>query len=205
MRSALTRIATAIVAALVAQGCMAQPQSATASWLDEARPDSWNAPRKQIPAAPSMPSSIDPRCQKFARLPQLAQDRLVRANGWDLIGPFQGGWDVVIIQGAAGYDGMCRPLQYQTFVFVGGEFAGTLSPTPMNSRSDGALGRVSLESQTQLTAEYSRYKESDALCCPSRRTVAVFEIVTDDGVVRPISVSTSPTTTDSEDRSSSDK
>jgi hypothetical protein len=45
-------------------------------------------------------------------------------------------------RGTAGYDGMCRPRQYQDFVFVGSVFAGTLSPQPMDSRTDGALGRV---------------------------------------------------------------
>jgi Type III secretion system lipoprotein chaperone (YscW) len=37
---------------------------------------------------------------------------------------------------------------------VRGAFAGTLSPQPMDSRADGALTRVSLQSQNRLAAEY---------------------------------------------------
>src|SRR5262245_62057315 len=87
---------------------------------------------------------------------------------------------------------MCRPRQYQTFVFVQGAFAGTLSPQPMNSRTDGALSQVSLQINPRLTAEYLRYAEKDALCCPSRTTRVVFEI-TKDGAVQPVSASTSET------------
>lgn len=93
---------------------------------------------------------------------------------------------------------MCRPLQYQSFVFVDGEFAGTLSPEPMDSRTDGALGHITLHSGTQLTAEYSRYEESDPLCCPSRRTVVTFEIATDPVTVRPASATTEPSARNSD-------
>src|SRR5690606_26859534 len=202
MRSILIPITAVLVSAFLTQSCIAQPQAAKASWLDEARPQSWNEPDQQIPAAPRIETAPDPRCRRSARAPQLDEDRQIRDRGWELVGPFQGGWDVLIIQGTASYDGMCRPLQYQSFVFVRGAFACTLAPEPMNSRSDGALGRTTLQSQTQLTAEYSRYDESDALCCPSRRTVVTFEISANPAIVRPNSTSTSPTTQDSSDASS---
>ena len=70
----------------------------------------------------------DPRCQERARPPQVDEDKRVREQGWDLVGPYQGGWEIVVIRGTAGYDGMCRPRQYQDFVFVRGAFVGTLSP-----------------------------------------------------------------------------
>ena len=87
-------------------------------------------------------------------------------------------------------DGMCRPLQYQDFVFVGGVFAGTLAPAPMDTRTDGAINRVSLTSATQLTAEYARYGKSDALCCPSRTTRVNFDIAADPPAVRAASAAT---------------
>jgi hypothetical protein len=43
--------------------------------------------------------------------------------------------------------------QYQDFLFVRGVFAGTLSPQPMDSRTDAALERVFLWSAARLTAE----------------------------------------------------
>jgi heat shock protein HslJ len=76
---------------------------------------------------------------------------------------------------------------------VRGAFAGTLSPQPMYSRTDGAISRVWLENGTQLTAEYMRYAASDALCCPSRTTSVTFDIAGDRPVVRPASAWTSNT------------
>ncbi len=96
-----------------------------------------------------------------------------------------------MIRAAAGYDGMCRPLQYQDFVFVRGVFAGTLSPQPMDSRTDGALSQVSLQGPTRVAAAYARYAATDALCCPSRTTNVIFEVANDGSAVRPLSVSTS--------------
>jgi len=87
---------------------------------------------------------------------------------------------------------MCRPREYQAFVFVRGVFAGTLSPQPMESRSDGSLGRLFLQNEKQLIAEYQRYDKSDPLCCPTKHTSVVFDI--ENGpLVRPVSASTSQT------------
>jgi heat shock protein HslJ len=156
------------------------------SWLDSPKPDSWNKAGLSIPAAPKLESG-DVRCRDLARPPELAEDIRVKERGWDLVGAFQGGWQVLVIRGTAGYDGMCRPRQYQDFVFLRGTFAGTLSPQPMDSRTDGALTRVTLQSATRLTAEYHRYASTDALCCPSRTTSVVFDIAFDGPIVRPVS------------------
>jgi hypothetical protein len=86
---------------------------------------------------------------------------------------------------------MCRPRQFQGFVFVRGTFAGTLSPRTMDSRTDGALARVSLESGRRLIAEYNRYAAADPLCCPSGTTSVVFDIASDGPALRPVSTSTS--------------
>lgn len=58
---------------------------------------------------------------------------------------------------------MCRPRQYQAFVFVRGVFAGLLSPEMMGSRTDGALSQVFLQGNDRMTAEYVRYRGGSAV------------------------------------------
>jgi len=164
----------------------------TSSWLDDSKPGSWSIPGAAIPRAPRAAGTTDPRCRALARPAESSTDKQLTAQGWDLIGAYQGGWGVLVLQGAASYDGMCRPQSYQEFVFVRGVFAGTLSPGTMDSRTDGSLNRVALQGDRRLVADYAPYARSDALCCPSRTTSVVFEIATDQAVVRPLSTSTVP-------------
>lgn len=182
---AWTSLFLAVVAAPVASA-----QQPAASWLDDERPASWNEAGMLIPSAPKTDDEVDPKCAETARPPELEEDKRLRFRGWDLVGAYQGGWNVRIVQATAGYDGMCRPRQYQAFVFVRGIFAGTLSPQPMDSRTDGALATVSLLAGDRLTAEYARYAETDPLCCPSGTTIVAFDIDADVPVVRPVSAST---------------
>jgi len=49
-------------------------------------------------------------------------------------------------------DGMCRPAHFNVFVFVGGRFAGTLSPQLMTSRLDASIGAL------RIAAEFARYR-----------------------------------------------
>jgi hypothetical protein len=192
MTSTLVRVTSLTIAIVVA--CypgIGRSQVKVASWLDEPIPASWNKPGLPIPAAPRIQGNVDPRCRDLARPPQLEEDKRLRDQGWDLVGAYQAGWEILVIRGTAGHDGMCRPRQYQDFVFVRTVFAGTLSPQAMDSRTDGALGRVSLQSNSRLTAEYVRYAATDPLCCPSRTTNVVFDIAPDAPVLRPVSASTS--------------
>jgi heat shock protein HslJ len=183
---------TSLMIAIVAwHPGIGRAQGKAAAWLDQAKPASWNKPGQPIPAAPKIQGAVDPRCKQAARPAQLDEDTRVQGQGWDLVGPYHGGWQVLVIRGTAGYDGMCRPRQYQDFVFVRGVFAGTLSPHAMDSRTDGALSRVSLQSGSHLIAEYERYSAADPLCCPSRKTNVVFDVATDGPVLRPVSSSTS--------------
>lgn len=182
-------IMLAAIGAVACQPTMPITQAESGFWLDDPIPATWNAVGGEFPSAPTV-EIVDPRCAQLARPAELAEDRRVQDSGWDLVGTYQGGWQVVIVRGAAGYDGMCRPLRYQAFVFIAGAFAGTLSPEPMNSRADGALDRVNVQDAQQLTAEYRRYTANDPLCCPSGTTTVVFEI-DDDSIVRPIFASTS--------------
>ena len=105
------------------------------TWLDGDLA-SWNTPGMAIPAAPTIDGNPDPRCVERERPAETAEDDALIAEGWHLFLPYQRGWGVTLISGLASYDGMCRPLGYQSFVFVDGVFAGTVSPEPMNSRTD---------------------------------------------------------------------
>jgi hypothetical protein len=191
MKSYVRRVVLLTIAIALSHPGMVRSQAKLAAWLDEPTPASWNTPGLPIPDAPRTQESVDPRCRDLARPPELEADKRLQSRGWDLVGAYQGGWQTVVIRGTATYDGMCRPRQFQDFVFVRGVFAGTLSRQVMESRTDGALARVFLQSNRQLIAEYARYAPSDALCCPSGTTRVVFEITGDPPVLRPVSSSPS--------------
>jgi LppP/LprE lipoprotein len=143
-----------------------------------------------IPVAPQGQKNPDPRCRELLREPASEVDRQVRAQGWDLVGAASEGEQIRVIVGTADYDGMCRPRQYQEFVFARGIFAGTLAPHPMDSRTDGALIRVTIAADGKVQAEYARYAPADPLCCPSRVTTVTFEIENEPPVLKPVSAST---------------
>jgi hypothetical protein len=191
MTSALVRFAPLTLVMLGSVPAIGGSQAPAASWLGEAKPASWNKPGTSIPAAPKLEEAVDPRCKAMVRPPQSDEDERVRDRGWELIGAFQGGWQIVVVRGTAGYDGMCRPRQYQDFVFVRGAFAGTLSPRAMDSRTDGAIRRVFLQGPGRVIAEYDRYSAKDPLCCPSGTTTVTFDIMPDGPFVSPVSASTS--------------
>jgi heat shock protein HslJ len=187
-----TSIRAALLIAIVAGpiAVIHSQRTVTASWLDVPKPSAWNTPGATVPLAHRTSAPSEDRCLALARPAQTDLDERVRDEGWDLVDAYQGGWHMVVIRGAASYDGMCRPIAYQDFVFVRGAFAGTLAPRPMDSRSDGALSRVFLQNEHQLIAEYQRYDRSDPLCCPTKTTRVVFEIA-NGPVVQPVSASTS--------------
>lgn len=163
--------ALALVVALASMAASARAQEAP-SWLEATgTPGNWNVAGMAVPLAPVVPV-LNPRCAESARWPEGPADQAVADAGWGLFGTYQGGWGVLLIQGTAGFDGMCRPLGYETFVFVDGVFAGTTSPEPMDSRSTGAQTNVALRGRA-LSAAFLRYATADPLCCPSRPSVAV--------------------------------
>jgi hypothetical protein len=154
------------------------PLSASAqdvSWLDGDL-TSWNTNGMAIPTAPTVDGNTDPRCAERERPAETDEDNALIAKGWRLFLPYQRGWGVTLVSGLASYDGMCRPLGYQSFVFVDGVFAGTVSPEPMNSRTDGAASDVKLWYADQVSAEYLRYAPDDPLCCPSSTDSIQFTI-----------------------------
>jgi hypothetical protein len=158
--------------ALFLVACAAAAGSAGAAdpkptWLEGAI-ENWNKPAAELPKAPAPAASPDPRCSETARKPASKDDRAVVAAGWTLVGAAQIFGGTRAFLATAGFDGMCRPLDYQGFVFVEGRFVGTLAPAPMRARLDGSLIALRLTSETALSADFARYFEQDPLCCPSR-------------------------------------
>jgi len=171
-------VIVALVALLVA--AFGRGARADGSWLD-APIQNWNTPGASLPAAPAMDPSTNPMClgpQSQARPPETAEDYALTDAGWTLVAAYQGGFGVKLIEALSGYDGMCRPLGYQVFVFVDGSFAGTLSPVLMDSRMDGALSRDALFSRQNLSATFLRYTPTDPLCCPSSMSSLSYTIDT---------------------------
>ncbi|MGB5594371.1 MAG: LppP/LprE family lipoprotein [Crocosphaera sp.] len=149
----------------------------TKIWLDNELKN-WNKIGQMIPNAPKIdadPPSID-RCKEQVREAKTPQERSIFKAGWELFGPRQTYDQTTVITAMSGVDGMCRPLGYQAFVFVEEQFAGTLSPQAMNSRTDGDISRILLTSSSNLFVEYKRYNESDALCCASGMSRVSFKI-----------------------------
>jgi hypothetical protein len=169
--AALAAIAAAAIAA-------AAPAGAAKSWLDAAPLVNWNHAGAALPAAPAAANDASDfrRCAAQVRRPSTAEDRAVEAKGWRLFGAYQLFGRTSLVNGLAGVDGMCRPAEFQTFVFSGGRFAGTLSPMRMNARADGQLEILSLFSEASITAPFRRYTASDPLCCPSSVTTVEFQL-----------------------------
>jgi hypothetical protein len=119
---------------------------------------------------------------------ETAADHQLLERGWLLFGAYQGGWGIAVIRAGASVDGMCRPLQYNVFVFRHGQLVGTVAPTLMDSRTDGQeagvtlLGPLEPQGPVRLTARFLRYAPNDPLCCPSLPAVVVtYEVQQADG------------------------
>lgn len=171
---------TLLVAAVTLAFTPLLAQTSGPSWLD--RPlTGWNQSLTGVPRPPSGDQAVQnfaARCKFDLRRTSVGERALAEA-GWlpylhvdrQLV---QG--DVEIIAGMSGADGMCRPTGFNLFVFVGGRLAGTLSPVPMSSREDGSVGAVRLAPEGTITAEFARYTEKDALCCPSSRVSVRYRV-----------------------------
>jgi len=188
-------LALALAVGLVAAG--AGPARADGAWLD-APLQNWNTPGQDIPILVTTMEALDPRCLERTRPAESPEEAQVVKQGWRLVGAYQGGWGARIVMGALKFDGMCRPMIFQAFVFQDGVFAGTLSPSAMDSRTDGSLSDVVIlakaPSETlRLMATFARYTPNDALCCPSARSLVDYEIVMEGGkpLVKPLRVNTS--------------
>jgi LppP/LprE lipoprotein len=189
------RVLAALVAPVLWVGSDTAQLFGSEAWLDQIVAN-WNRPDASVPPAPVVEGAAQnlTRCREARRPSTLAADRAVRAAGWTLFGPAQLFSATTVVMAMADVDGMCRPLRYQAFVFVNGRFAGTLSPVPMDSRTDGALSIVRLFHANEMVGEFTRYTATDPLCCPSRTSTVIYRIdpAPRAPVVTPVTVSTSP-------------
>jgi hypothetical protein len=145
----------------------AAQQPGPGAWLEASPPDNWNTPGADLPAAPSPYVSPDPRCGTQERPPESPEEDQVVGAGWHIFNAAQVGWGLRLVDGLVGYDGMCRPVQFQGFVFADGQFAGTISPMPMDSRGDGVGRILDMRGPADLFGQFVRYAPTDPLCCPS--------------------------------------
>lgn len=158
-------------------------RAAGGEWLDATPVARWNTQGAAIPKPPTAEGEplAAGRCASQTRPPDTPGDRALATAGWQLVGPLQVFGEVSLATAAVAADGMCRPLGLQAFVFVRGRFAGTLSPHPMNSRTDGVVTDLRLLSRDRIMVSYARYAGEDALCCPSRTSTAAFGITRSPG------------------------
>lgn len=146
---------------------------------------SWNTPGMSIPLA-GPATSDDTEFSStpcLPRTPETAEDKAVSGAGWTLFDAYISGWGMTVIDGERGYDGMCRPLDWQSFVFVNGVFAGTLSPVDMEARTTGdLLGVRVLPGGTSIVAQYAKYVGSDPFCCPSQDMSITYDVNSQGGL-----------------------
>lgn len=161
----------------------AQPVEPPPSWLDSQLVN-WNRQGNDLPQLPRAvrtgESPLVSRCRDQVRQPAVAAEKAVVKLGWTLYGPAQIFAGARVFTAMAGVDGMCRPLGYQAFVYVEGRYAGTLSPVPMNSRTDGALTTIRLVSATRIVGEFARYRDADPLCCPWSLSMVTYSLKNDE-------------------------
>ena len=187
---------------VLAAGTVASAQSA--GWLD--RPMTlWNLPGAELPAPPAAAEARDAlvrrcRLQPPADALELDSLRPGRAGSAAKAGSAanvtttdtvvaKAGWmpflhvdrrivrdDIEIIGGMSAATASCDPAAYNLFVFVGGRFAGMLSPIVMTSRRDGAVGAVRITGADTITAEFARYVSTDPDCCPSSHVRVTYRI-----------------------------
>lgn len=174
----------------------AAPPAPGGGWLDATPVARWNSQGAAVPKPPAMDGEplTSGRCGGQMRPPETPGDRALTAANWVLVGPLQQFGEVSLATAAVTADGMCRPLGLQAFVFVRGRFAGTLSPHPMDARTDGVITDLRLVTRDRIHVTYSRYAADDALCCPSRSSAASFAITRSPGgsVLALESVTTTP-------------
>jgi hypothetical protein len=152
------------------------PSTPSAAWLDS-QPKPWNRPNMRLPRAPDIDRDEIPSiCKTLPHRTGTPEERAVTAAGWLVFTSLSNGHAIAVVGASADLDGMCRPNQYQDFVFVDRKFAGTLSPVLMGARSDGGAVKISFPGPNLILVEFSRYTDRDPLCCPSRISEARYQL-----------------------------
>jgi hypothetical protein len=179
------------VLSCAAIGTAAVSAQAPARWLDQPL-TAWNRAAAAIPASgitADARAALEKRCGSQVRLKpdttsasvRLKADTTaaLRAAGWV---PFlhldqaiaRGG--IEVMGGMTAASPGCEPTPYNLFVFAGGTFAGTVSPTTMASSRDGAAGAVRILGPDAMTVEFARFIAGDSECCPSSRLRVTYRI-----------------------------
>ena len=162
----------------------------TSTWLDQAQAPNWNGALNPVPRAPATTLVAPGECAIRERAPRGAEEQQVSEAGWRLSGDpppaaESGLGGLRVVFGQTAYDGTCRPMGYQEFVFAeGATFIGSISPVPMDSGKDGAGSLDASPAPDTLTATFSRYADGDPDCCPGRLTTVTYRV--DRGAVRPL-------------------
>ncbi len=175
---------------LLASGPVAGP-GPDGRWLDGGLVQ-WNAAGAAVPAPPQAPAGDDAfahaqrRCASLLKVAETASERAVAAAGWKLR---EGGTSsrgrIELVTGFAAFGSQCRSASAQVFAFADGKFAGTLSPHPMDQRTDGGLVATQIHEDGRVDALYARYLDPRSACCPTSHARARFGVVTDErGVPR---------------------
>jgi hypothetical protein len=147
------------------------------SWLDAPVAD-WKA---STDFARGQREGSNPKCDPETRSPRTEAERLLANAGW-MFKPRVSASSrnprrtIEIVRGFRQFDGECRPLQEQAFVFVNDRLIGTLSPNLMHYRSDGGLADAEVDISGEIRARFFRYSPGDSLCCPSRESLAVYSV-----------------------------
>lgn len=177
-----TRSALLAAALFALAGSGAEAQTPASRWLDAKPLANWNKAGAAIPRGPKSEYAEDIKeCERrgaggTAKSAPTPETRQVAAAGWLGVTVERRAGDAVYVFARNGVDGMCRPMAYQIFVFVGGRFAGTLAPRPMDSRTDGSGYLEPKPQARRFTAEFARYRRDDPLCCPSRSSKVTYAI-----------------------------
>jgi hypothetical protein len=152
--------------------------TAQTAWLDQPLTE-WNAPGSALPKGTTDAAA---RADALTRCklvpPTTAADRALDAAGWipqpHLDRPLVSD-DVEVVAGFSSLDANCAPAAFNLFVFVGGRFAGTLSPGLMTPRRDAAAGPVRFVNDG-ISVEFARYKPGDSDCCPTARVAVQYRL-----------------------------
>ena len=150
--------------------------AAPASWLDEPL-GSWGDGRQMVPAAGARPWAGRDAC--LGQAPEGMEAAQLRSAGWRA---FQFSdriivrGDITVLAGLSALTPDCAPAAFQAFVFVAGQYAGTLSPALMAAGKDGVVGMVRVLPGQTLTAEFARYADGDSECCPSGRVRVTYRV-----------------------------
>jgi heat shock protein HslJ len=161
---------------------LAQATPGQSSWLDR-RLANWNRQSGSLPQLPepsAAPGARANRCRQQVRQATTPAEKALERRGWLVYGPVYSYDLTKIVTAVSGFDGMCRPLGFQAFVYWEGRYGGTLSPVLMNARADGSLTNIRLVNASTISADFARYRRSDALCCPSRISSVNYSLVRDD-------------------------